>query len=327
MTCPQKTIDIVESCLRKYPCEVDVCYNEPMAEHCTFKAGGPADCWLRPVGDNFPAFVTALLAAAWEENIPVFVLGGGANILVSDAGIEGVVLDTGGWTGVVTGGLTGEAGRGDGILTFRSGTALDDACEIAAAAGLSGLEFFAGMPGSAGGAVWMNARCYGKEVSDVLVETECINFSVSPPEIKRLPAVKTEFGYKRSPFQGSDLFILSTVFRVTPKDPGLIRAEADSYRLDRENKGHYRFPSAGSVFKNDESFGKPTGKIIDELGMRGLQIGGAQVAPWHGNIIINTGNATAADIRNLTVEVAARVKAGAGLTLEPEIIFTGRWEK
>jgi UDP-N-acetylmuramate dehydrogenase len=97
----------------------------------------------------------------------------------------------------------------------------------------------------------------------------------------------------------------------------------ESFRRDRESKGHYRFPSAGSVFKNNESFGKPTGKIIDELGLRGLQIGGAQVAPWHGNMIINTGNATAADIRNLADEVASRVKAATGFVLEPEILYIG----
>jgi UDP-N-acetylmuramate dehydrogenase len=97
------------------------------------------------------------------------------------------------------------------------------------------------------------------------------------------------------------------------------------YRGDRESKGHYRHRSAGSVFKNDPGFGKPTGKIIDDLGLCGLQIGGAQVAPWHGNIIVNTGNATAADIRNLVNEVAEKVKKEAGYVLEPEILFVGEW--
>jgi UDP-N-acetylmuramate dehydrogenase len=270
---------------------------------------------LRPSGGDFSAFAAALFGAAMLENIPVFVLGGGANILVSDDGIRGIVLDTGGWKG--------EAGRGPGRMVFRSGTGLDEAAEIAAAAGLSGLEFFAGMPGSVGGAVWMNARCYGRDTAGVLAETEVLDFSVSPPSIQRPPAVIAEFGYKRSPFQGLDVLILSAAFNLVPKDPALIRTEMESFRSDRESKGHYRFPSAGSVFKNDEGFGKPTGKIIDELGLRGLQIGGAQVAPWHGNMIINTGNATSADIRNLADEVAARVKAATGLVLEPEILYIG----
>jgi UDP-N-acetylmuramate dehydrogenase len=315
MACPQTTVNLIESCLKNHPCEIDVRYDEPMSAHCTFKAGGPADCWLRPSGGDFSGFAAALFAAAGAENIPVFVLGGGANILVADDGIRGIVLDTGGWKG--------EAERGDGKVIFRAGTSLDEAADIAADAGLSGLEFFAGMPGSVGGAVWMNARCYGRDTAGVLAETEIIDFSASPPLIQRLPAVPAEFGYKRSPFQGRDVLILSAAFNLVTKDPALIRAEMESYRRDRESKGHYRFPSAGSVFKNNESFGKPTGKIIDELGLRGLQIGGAQVAPWHGNMIINTGNATAADIRNLADEVAARVKAATGLALEPEILFVG----
>ena len=140
-----------------------------------------------------------------------------------------------------------------------------------------------------------------------------------------MPADREEFGYKHSPFQGRDVLILSAAFNLLPKDTTMIRAEMESYRLDREDKGQYRFPSAGSVFKNNEKFGKPAGKIIDELGLCGLQKGGALVAPWHGNFIVNTGNATAADIRNLADTVAARVKAETGFILEPEILFVGRW--
>jgi UDP-N-acetylmuramate dehydrogenase len=308
-----KIASVVETCLRENPCGVEVFYNEPMAKHCTFKTGGPADCLIRPFGDGFPDFVSALLGGARAEGVRVFILGGGANILVADEGIRGIVLDTGGWAGE-------EDGR-EGELRLRAGTSMDDAAAIAEGKALGGLEFLAGMPGSIGGAVWMNARCYGHEIADVLTETEIIDFSLSPPEILRLPADKNEFGYKRSPFQGRDAFILSAAFRLPPGDPGQIRERMGANRRDREEKGHYRFPSAGSVFKNNPEFGKPAGKIIDELGLRGLQKGGAQVAPWHGNFIINTGGATAKDIRALTEEVAARVKNATGFTLEPEILF------
>ena len=305
---------IIESCKQKHPCDIEVRYNESMAAHSTFKTGGPADCWLKPSGEGYPAFTAALLAAARAEHIPVFVLGGGANILVADAGLRGIVLDTGGWTG--------ETGRQqEGILEFRAGTNLDSAAEIAAQAGLSGLEFLAGMPGSIGGAVWMNARCYGQEIADVLTETEVIDFSGSAPERLRLPAVKSEFSYKHSPFQGRDSLILSASFRLIPGETREIRAVMYSHRKDRETKGHYRYPSAGSVFKNNPRFGKPTGQIIDELGLCGLRKGGAQVAPWHGNIIVNTGGASAADIRALIEEVAARIKAATGFDLEPEVLF------
>ena len=319
MTRTENIVRIVESCREKNPCELEIRRDEPMAAHSTFNTGGPADCWLRPSGDGFPGFAAALLTAARTEHIPVFILGGGANIVVADAGIRGIVLDTGGWTG-----KAGQEGEG-GTIEFRAGTSLDAAAEIAADAGLSGMEFLAGMPGSIGGAVWMNARCYGQEIAGVLIETEVIDFSALPAGHTRLSVKRSEFGYKRSPFQRREAFILSASFCLTPGDTDRIRAVMASNRRDREDKGHYRFPSAGSVFKNNENFDRPTGKIIADLGLRGLRHGGAQVAPWHGNIIINTGTATAADIHALTGEIAARVKAAMGLNLEPEILFIGEW--
>jgi len=173
----------------------------------------------------------------------------------------------------------------------------------------------------------MNARCYGHEIADVLIETEVIDFSESPPKILRLPVNRSEFGYKRSPFQGRDVFILSAAFQLSPDNTEQILARMDANRRDREEKGHYRFPSAGSVFKNNPDFGKPVGKIIDELGLRGLQTGGARIADWHGNFIINTEGASSKDIRTLTEEAAARVKQATGFVLEPEILFVGDWEE
>ena len=310
---------IIKHSLQKAPCKIEARYHEPMADHSTFKAGGTADCWMRPDGEGVPTFAQALLAEARSAKIPVFFLGGGANILVSDRGIRGIVFDMGGWAG------TTGAYAGNEVVTFRAGTSLDRAAETAADAGLSGLEFLAGMPGTIGGAVWMNARCYGRQISDVLLETAIIKFSGSAQEVLTCPADQTEFGYKQSPFQKMDSLILSAAFKLTPGNKERIFTEMESYRQDRESKGHYRFPSAGSVFKNNPAFGKPAGKIIDELGLRGKQIGGAQVAPWHGNIIINTGTASAADIRALVNEVAAAVKAAAGFDLEPEILFIGHW--
>jgi UDP-N-acetylmuramate dehydrogenase len=318
----EKIIGIIESCREKAPCDLEIRRNEPMASHCTFKTGGPADFWVKPSGEGFPALIMALLAAANVESVPVFFLGGGANILVADKGIRGIVLDIGGWAGEVT--FLGKHGQPD-QLQFRSGTSLDTAANIAAESGLSGLEFFAGMPGSIGGAVWMNARCYGQETADVLTETEVIDYSAMPPRHLRLTADKAEFGYKKSPFQKGGILILSATFQLTPGKPQEIRAKMDTHRKDREAKGHYRYPSAGSVFKNNQAFGKPTGQIIDELGLRGLQKGGAQIAPWHGNIIVNSGNASAADIRVLIEETATRVKAATGFTLESEVLFVGDW--
>jgi UDP-N-acetylmuramate dehydrogenase len=322
---------LIDASRREHACTLEIRYNEPMAAHTTFKAGGHADCYVRPLGDGFPGFAAGLFRAAGAAGAPVFILGGGANIVVSDRGIRGIVLDTSGWTGE-----TGEAeaaaiGAGDGIvMSFRAGLSIDTAAELAARAGLSGLEFLAGMPGSVGGAVWMNARCYEREIADVLIETGIIDFSEAGGEggvsrILRVPTDRAAFGYKRSPFQNRSCLILSAAFTLQPGSEREIRDEMETYRRDREAKGHYRYPSAGSVFKNNRAFGKPAGKIIDELGLRGLKIGGAQVAPFHGNIIINTGGATAADIRALTDEVAGRVMAALGLALEPEILFVGDW--
>ena len=323
----EKCHRIIERCRLESPCEADIRYNEPMAAHTTFRAGGPADCWLRPCGEGFPAFVAALKRAAGREGIPVFMLGGGANLVAADRGVRGIVLDTGGWTGV----QAEEQGR----LVFRSGTSLDDAAEMAAAAGLSGLEFLAGIPGSIGGAVWMNARCYGREIADVLIETEILDgpdFAPVPESgpagglpLVRLPLERSSFGYKKSPFQNRDCIILSAAFALAQGDESEIRATMGTCRRDRTAKGHYRYPSAGSVFKNNRDFGKPAGQIIDELGLRGLCRGGAQVAPYHGNIVVNTGGASASDIRALVDEVAARVKAAAGFALECEILFVGDW--
>ncbi|GHV78638.1 UDP-N-acetylenolpyruvoylglucosamine reductase [Spirochaetia bacterium] len=305
----------------------DIRGNEPMAAHTTFTVGGPADCWVRPAGDCFPGFAAALLPAARTAGIPLFILGGGANLVVADAGIRGIVLDTSGWTGVEV------ADDGPGIFTVRSGTAVDDAAAAAAEQGLGGLAFLAGMPGAIGGAVWMNARCYDRQVSDVLLRTEVLDWSPLDGSFRRvwIPCRSEEFSYKRSPFQKRDAagfspLILAAEFGLEKREVSDIRREMAAHRRDREEKGHYRYPSAGSVFKNSRDFGKPTGQIIDELGLRGYTVGGAQVAPWHGNIIINTGNATAADIRKLMEEVAEKVRETTGFVLEPEIIFAGEWE-
>ncbi|MCL2473058.1 MAG: UDP-N-acetylmuramate dehydrogenase [Treponema sp.] len=300
-------------------------FGEPMSRHTTFKVGGKADAWIRPGKEIFPAYAAKLLKAAGEEDIPVFILGSGANIVVSDKGIRGIVLDTGAYRGVgkreeIT---TAESEKPRFSVSVLSGTSVDGLTSRLAERGLSGLEFLSGMPGTVGGAVWMNARCYEKSVSDTLLETEILD-----EEFKRIkiPFNAEDFSYKKSPFQTRNVLILSARFAVQFGLQADIRRENECRRLDRTEKGHYRYPSAGSAFKNNHDFGSPTGKIIDMLGLRGLSSGGAQVAPWHGNIIINTGNATATDIRNLMNEIARRVKELRGFDLESEILFVGDWE-
>jgi UDP-N-acetylmuramate dehydrogenase len=295
-------------------------FDEPMSGHTTFRVGGPADLWIRPRGEGFPVLAGLVSCLAREEGIPLFILGGGANLVVSDRGIRGIVLDTGGWTGLLE--------RGDpSSLWIRAGTPVDQAAELAADRSLSGLEFLAGMPGSIGGAVWMNARCYDRSVSDILGETEFLSREPGSGwgETRRAPVKGEEFGYKKSPFQAMDALILAACFTLVPGSRERIRAKMEALRRDREERGQYRFPSAGSAFKNDRALGAPTGRIVDQMGLKGFSMGGAQVAPWHGNFIINRGNATAGDIRALVEELGRRIRAEKGFAPEPEILFVGEW--
>ena len=291
---------------------------EPMAAHTTFRVGGPADLWARPSGADAAGLCAQVLRAARDEGVPVFVLGGGANLVVADAGIRGLVLDT---TGCSAFSFEVDV-AGAPTLAAGAGLSVDDAVDACSGRSLGGLEFLAGMPGTVGGAVWMNARCYGRSISDALLETVILDERL---ELAAIPFRAEEFDYKKSPFQNRDVLILQARFRLERAPEAALRAAAEAHRADREEKGHYRLPSAGSAFKNDYGYGKPTGKIVDELGLRGLRVGGAAVAPWHGNIIVNEGSATAADIRALTDEVASRVEAAIGLVLEPEILFVGDW--
>jgi UDP-N-acetylmuramate dehydrogenase len=187
---------------------------------------------------------------------------------------------------------------------------------------LTGLEFAHALPGSAGGAVWMNARCYDREVSDALQFVDYIDEDLSE---RRLVMDRSQWAYKRSPFQEMHAVILRAGFTLAPGDPVRIRAEMDAHREDRVKKGHFLFPCAGSVFKNNRAFGAPTGKLVDSLGLKGRKIGGAQIAPFHGNIIINTGGATAGDVRALMELIEGEVSARLGFTLEREVLLVGEW--
>ncbi|MDR0557410.1 MAG: UDP-N-acetylmuramate dehydrogenase [Treponema sp.] len=299
---------------------------EPLAKHTTFKAGGEAALWIRP------NMIAEIFQQARIQGWPVRVLGRGANVVFSDNGFPGVALDTGGWSGVET--FDQESGR----IVFRAGTRIDRAVEMLAkhsfgdpdqeascdvmgallSFGYGGLEFLAGMPGTIGGAVYMNARCYERSIADRLVSVAIIDERLRHVTV---PFRAAEWGYKRSPFQNRDILITTAEFSLYKKEKTALLADMEACRMDRERKGHYRFPSAGSVFKNNHAFGMPTGKIIDELGLRGHSHGGAMVAPFHGNIIVNAGGATATDIRFLVDDVAQRVRKSLGFELETEIVF------
>jgi UDP-N-acetylmuramate dehydrogenase len=289
-------------------------FNEPMSRHTTFRTGGPADVCV-PIGKAPVKDVAALLRHARSRAIPVQIIGGGANVVVADAGIRGITIDTR---------VSGTPPvRGGAVFTVPAGMSCDEAAELAAEKSLSGMEFMAALPGTIGGAIWMNARCWGKSVSDVLLGVEALDGDFNPVFE---PFNASEWAYKKSPYQNKNTLILSADFRLAHGGAAEIRGRMAEYRLEREAKGHFRYPSAGSVFKNNPVFGKSSGKIIDELGLRGLRIGGACVADWHGNFIVNTGGASSSDIRALTLKIQSEARSRLGIELEPEILFIGDWQ-
>ncbi|GMO31385.1 MAG: UDP-N-acetylmuramate dehydrogenase [Termitinemataceae bacterium] len=287
-----------------------ILYNEPLSKHTTFKVGGPAQYYIHAPLSDFVDVCANVMRYTKENNIPLFVLGGGANIVFADTGFKGIVLDTTA--------NTMQPEQNENYLTFLSGTKSSDASCYARSLSLSGLEFLNGLPGTIGGAVRMNARCFEHSVSDKIVQVEILDETQ-----KRIciPFNAPDWDYKKSPFQKDNIIILSAKFKLEQKDKTAITQEMDLFLQQRESKGHFRYPSAGSVFKNNRSLGKSAGQIIDELGLRGIQIGGAQIAPWHGNFIINLGGASSADIAALVTLAKENAQTKLGITLEPEIIF------
>lgn len=283
-----------------------------MKSRTTFRTGGNADLLILPANVGELQTVLRLLKA---EKSPFFLLGGGANLLVSDDGIREPVISLEKMKRIA---VEGERIRAE------AGARVESVVQAAAENELTGCEFLHRLPGTVGGAVRMNARCYEHSICEIL--EEIIYLDVNQKVCRRTPD-DGGFAYKQSPFQNNDTVVTEAVFCLKKGNRASIKAEMNAVESDREQKGHFRFPCAGSVFKNDRRFGKPSGVLIDEAGLRGLNEGGAQVAPFHGNIIINTGTATSTEIRHLTECVQATVFNRCGCFLEPEIVFAGDWSR
>ena len=306
---------------------------ECFADYTTFKTGGKIPLYAEPVDEED---LKLILEFFRQYKIPSFILGGGSNIVPEDENLDFAVISTRCLGGIEVRGECADkyADCGDSaknkhddedaetlLLTCGSGTPIEKITEFCVENGLSGLESFAGLPGTAGGAAYMNARCYGFSVSDVLVSVRYAHCSPEGVSFAVYTKKDEDWDYKKSPFQNTADIIVSVVFKVRKGDGAEIKSKSESFVEDRRNKGHFRYPSAGSVFKNNREFGKPSGQIIQDAGLRGLSHGGAQVAPWHGNIIVNTGNATSSDIKKLSDAVASEVKNKFGFELENEILF------
>ena len=279
-----------------------------MAEYTSFRAGGKAAVLVQPGSAEELREILRFLSA---EDVPHFVLGNGTNVLFKDSGYDGVVVRIGkAFEGVDI--------EGD-VLRCGSGTLLSVVAREALAAGLTGFEFASGIPGSVGGAVFMNAGAYGGELKDVLVSARVISADGSEDRI--IPAGDLDLGYRHSILQETGDIVVEAEIRLSEGDKVKIKETMAELTLKRNQKQPVQYPSAGSTFKRPE--GHFAGKLIQDAGLKGLTVGGAQVSELHSGFIINKGGATASDILELMDIVRAKVLNDFDVELEPEVRIIG----
>lgn len=278
---------------------------EPMTRRTTFGIGGPA-LLLRP---RSRAELQAAMTLCREAGEEPFILGRGSNLLVSDSGIARPVIQLDGdFTAITREGNTLRCGAGASLIAV---------CRAAAENSLSGIEWGYGIPGSLGGGVYMNAGAYGGEMKDILTE---VTFLDEAGEYRTLPAAELSLSYRHSIFEDRPgTVIVGAVLTLTPGDPAAIRAAMEDYMSRRREKQPLEYGSAGSTFKRP--VGNYASALVDQCGLKGLSVGGAEVSRKHAGFIINRGGATAADVRELIAEVQRIVREKTGYTLECEIKF------
>jgi UDP-N-acetylmuramate dehydrogenase len=284
----------------------------PLAPLSTYGTGGSADFLASP---RDLAQLRAVIRWAAGKQLPVTVLAGGSNVLISDDGVEGLVISTGN--------LNAHHVRGC-IFCAQSGLMLDTAINVAIEHSLSGLEPLGGLPGSVGGAVWGNAGSGGLWISELI---EWVDYLDEEGELVRFQGMDNGFSYKRSPFMGKNWILFEIAFRLTPnKNTSDARLRKEQSRSSRLESGQFDYPSAGCVFKNPR--GISAGKLIDDAGLKGFSVGGAAVSEHHANFIVRTsGEATSSDIYELSTIIAHEVKRKYQTDLEREIILIGRWNR
>ena len=282
---------------------------EPMKKHITFRVGGPAACFLTP---STKEQIREILHICQEEKTPYFILGNGSNLLVSDQGFDGVVLQVYKNMNQVT--VEGEH------LRVQAGALLSATARKALEAGLTGMEFAAGIPGTMGGAVVMNAGAYGGEMKDIL---ESVTVLTPEGEQKELKNEELQLGYRTSVIKEKGYIVLEAVLSLKKGDPEAIKSRMDELKEQRVTKQPLEYPSAGSTFKRPEGYF--AGKLIQDAGLRGYQVGGAQVSEKHCGFVINKENATAKDVVHLIHDVQRIVYEKFQVQLETEVKFLGEF--
>lgn len=285
--------------------------DEPMKKYTTFRVGGPAKYLVSPKSEDC---LRELILLCGREEIPYYILGNGSNLLVSDEGYDGVMILLGEGFSYVE---SSSAQTGT-VLTAGAGTLLSRIAREALSLSLTGFEFAAGIPGTLGGAAVMNAGAYGGEMKDVL---HSVRVLTKEGEIRELPAGELDLGYRTSRVLRENWIVLSACIRLAQGDPAAIRGQMDDLASRRREKQPLEYPSAGSTFKRPAGYF--AGKLIEEAGLRGFRVGDAQVSEKHCGFVINRGQATAAEIRELIRQVQSRVKAESGVDLETEVKLIG----
>ncbi len=280
---------------------------EPMKKHTSFRIGGPADCLALPQNEEE---LKALLRKAAEQSVPVTLIGNGSNLLVRDKGIRGLVIKLGNMLNDIT--VCGNS------ITFGSGVSLAMAARKAAELALSGMEFAVGIPGSIGGAVYMNAGAYDGDMSKVVTRVRVIDMA---GEVSELKASELAFSYRHTALQGRGLIVTAVTVELACGDKEAINAKMADFSNRRLTKQPLDLPSAGSMFKRPPGYF--AGTLIDQTGLKGYTVGGAQVSEKHAGFVVNIGGATAHDVLQLIRDVQDKVFAAHGVHLEPEVLVLG----
>jgi len=287
-----------------------VLFDECMDRHTSIGVGGPADALVFPESAAEASRIVAFLRA---EGIAVFFMGNGTNLLVRDDGFRGVIVSTKALRSI----RVEERGGGRAAIRAEAGASLAEVVALAAREGLAGIEFCAGIPGSVGGGIRMNAGAWGSEMKDVLESVDLLN---GEGNVRTFPRASLRFEYRNLDLP-EGACVLGGIFDLARGDRGAVEARIREILRTRSGKHPLQYRSAGSVFKNPK--GVPAGRIIDEAGLKGLTLGGARVSEMHGNFIVNLGSARAADIIGLIGIVRDRVRERTGIDLEPEVKIIG----